>query len=210
MIFKITPENDVFLGKIYKDSMKELNAFYGINWVHHLPKIIVVDNRKTINLLKQKKTDNWVVGWANGRDIYILNRKYFEKESCHKYDPKQYPGLIKHEFSHAFFRILSDGHEKPIWLNEGLAIYTSGQNEFKWKPEKFKKFLKFYNDGGKEVYREAGFFIEFLIKKFGKKKLLNLVKNLENIETKSKFEKHFKKEYGFNLIYSEINSNYIK
>ena len=36
-------------------SMDELNTFYEINWVHHLPKIIIVDDRKTINYLKEKR-----------------------------------------------------------------------------------------------------------------------------------------------------------
>lgn len=206
MIYKIIPVTDKFLEKIHKDSLEELNAFYEINWVYNLPKIMVVKDRKTINLLRGAKTENWLIGWSDNKVVYVLNGRNFKRESSHKYDSKEYRRLIKHELSHLFFNVLSNGCHKPIWLNEGLAIYTSGQAEFRKKTVKFKKFLEFYDNGGREVYDEAGFFIQFLIEKFGKKKLLGLIKNLSKSETKKQFEKLFSKTYGFNLRYKEINS----
>ena len=74
MIFQIHHIKDDFLEKIYADSMKDLNDFYEINWVHHLPTITIVDNHETINALKGEKTENWVVGWTNGSQIYVLNK----------------------------------------------------------------------------------------------------------------------------------------
>jgi hypothetical protein len=206
MIYKITQTKDDFLEKIYKESLDDLNAFYEINWTHHLPRIFVVNDRKTIDLLKGEKTEDWLVGWVEGKTAYILNKNNLKKESNHKYNPDEYFALVKHEISHLFFRTLSGGNAKPIWLNEGVAIYTSGQNEFKKKPTEFSKFLEFYDNGGKEIYSEAGFFVQALIEKFGKPKLLNLVKDLKNIKNKEEFEKFFAKEYGFGLNYEEINT----
>src|SRR3990167_8310475 len=45
-----------------------------------------------------------------------------------------YHSLIKHELSHLFYKILSAGKQGPVWLSEGVAIYTSGQNKLKTKP----------------------------------------------------------------------------
>jgi hypothetical protein len=147
-----------------------------------------------------------MIGWSEGRTIFILNRDNLEKESDHKYDTRTYSAFIKHELSHSFYGIISEGRQKPIWLNEGFAIYASGQNVFKKKPTEFKRFLEFYEHGGKEIYAESGFFVQGLVEKFGKQKLLGLAKNLKNIRTKDEFERSFAKEYGFNLTYDEINS----
>ena len=206
MIFQIHHIKDDFLEKIYADSMKDLNDFYEINWVHHLPTITIVDNHETINALKGEKTENWVVGWTNGSQIYVLNKDNFEKESNHKYNPNEYSALIKHELSHSFYNILSSYSHFPFWLGEGVAIYTSGQNNFKNKLEKFSEFLDFYDQGGKGVYSESGFFIQALVEKFGKQKLLNIIKQVKNLKTREEFDKFFAKEYGFNLNYDEINT----
>lgn len=206
MIYKIIPQEDDFLEKAYRGSMDDLNMFYGIDWTHNTPKIIIVDDRKTMDLLRGGETEDWVVGWTEDRTVYVLNRGNYEKESNHKYNPEEYLTLIKHELSHLFFSILSGYQSFPIWLNEGFAIYTSGQNKFKKKPTEFSKFLEFYDNGGSGVYAESGFFVQGLIEKFGKQKLLELVKELRNLHTKEKFEEHFSKEYGFNLTYEEINS----
>lgn len=206
MIYKIIQQEDDFLEKIYRESMDDLNVFYEINWKHHLPKIIVVDDRKTIDLLKWEETENWVIGWAEAKTVYVLNRDNFEKESNHKYNPDKYAALIKHELSHLFLNILSGGHGKPVWLTEGFAIYTSGQNKFNKKPTDFKKFLEFHNNGGEGVYAESGFFVQALVEKFGKQKLLDLAKELKNKKTKEEFGQFFSKEYGFDLSYDEVNA----
>lgn len=208
MIFKITPVKDDLLENIYNESMKDLNDFYEISWIENTPSINIVDDRKIINLMKGKQTENWLVGWSNGNKVYILNRDNLEKESSHKYNPEKYYALIKHELSHSFYDILSENTHKPIWLCEGVAIHTSGQNKFRKQPIEFKEFLQFYEHGGSGVYEESGFFVEFLVKKFGKQKLLDFIKELKNVKTETKFNKLFIKEYGFNLNYDEINKNY--
>ena len=74
---------------------------------------------------------------------------------------------------------------------------------------KFKKFLSFYDNYGKEIYNESGFVIEFLFTKFGKTKLIKLLK-VANRNNKKDFYGKFKGIYGFDLNYNEINKRYRK
>lgn len=207
MHIEILTQKDAFLDKIYNKSMKELNEFYGINWTHHRPVLVMVKDRKTIDLIRGRKTEDWLVGWVNmgTRTVYVLDRHNLEKESCHRYAPESYFRLIKHELSHCFSSIVSDRNTKPDWLWEGLAIYTSGQNIEKKVPLKFQTFLKFYDKSGGGVYAESGFAVQVLIEKFGKQKLLRLIKGLKKIKSKKDFYSLFKKTYGFEPSYREFN-----
>lgn len=209
MIYKITSIKDKFVDKIRKNSMKELNKFYGIGWTNNIPNIIVIKNRKDIDLLRNIKTERWVIAWADGRTVFILDRNNFEKESSHKYKVDSYSATIKHELSHCFYSILSERKHNPIWFTEGVAIYTSGQLKFKKKPTKFSNFLSFYKHGGGGVYAESGFFVELLVKKYGKKKLLNLIEESGYSRSEKDFKKIFKRKYGFDLSYKEINKRFI-
>ena len=145
MIFYSRPIKDKFLENIYKNSMKDLNGFYGIGWVFGLPRLIVVKNRKEIDSLRGEQTERWLVGWSEGKNIYILSRQNLEKESNHEYKKDIYTALIKHEISHSFYSILSSSFKNPRWLCEGTAIYTSGQNKFKKPIQKFSNFLDYYD-----------------------------------------------------------------
>ncbi|MCX6788655.1 MAG: hypothetical protein NTZ36_02100 [Candidatus Jorgensenbacteria bacterium] len=192
--------------------MKDLSVFYGINWIENVPQIFVVSDRKSINLLRGKKTESWFVAWAENRTriIYILDKNGFKKNSSHKYSDEYYSALIKHEISHLFYRILSSGFQGPVWLSEGVAISTSGQTSLKNKPSELKNFLEFYSKTGSGVYEESGFFIEALVKEFGDGKLLELIKSLSQASDEAKFNKVFKKIYGFSLSYSSANKIYKK
>ena len=214
MLYKlsITKSGDRFIERVFHQSMKDLGKFYSINWTTNMPKIVFLKDRKSIDLLRAKKTEPWLVGWADDRMriIFVLDKKELEKHSSHKYSKDYYHSLIKHELSHLFYKILSAGKQGPVWLSEGVAIYTSGQNKLKTKPNKFKKFLTFYNHGGSEVYEESGFVIEMLVKKFGKNKLLKLIKFLRNVSNEKQFNKLFKKTYKFKISYKSVNKNSVK
>ena len=207
MNITISSSRDAFLDKIYKKSMRELEKFYGFRWTHHKPVLATVKDRKTIDLLRGWKTEEWLVGWINmnTRIVYLLDRKNLEKESSHKYRPDSYSRLIKHELSHCFQMVISKSIIKTDWLWEGLAGYTSGQNAEKKRPDKFKSFLDFYEKSGAGVYAESGFAVQLLVERFGKRKLFNLIKMIKKNDTKSKFSKYFKKFYGFEPNYKEFN-----
>ena len=205
IVFELKSKEDKFLEKSYRKAMKELNEFFGINWKRNLPRILILNSRKEIDTFKGYKTKEWFIGEAGGKNIFLLDRKNFEKESSHKYSNERYFQLIKHELGHLYFSILSEGKEKPYWLNEGIAIYLSGQLSQRKKPRKFNIFMKFYSILNKEIYKESGFVVELLVKRFGKGKILKLIKLLRSVKSEKDFKKQFKKIYGFNLNYKEIN-----
>ena len=189
--------------------MKELDDFFSLNWKRNKPRIFLVKDRESINKLMGQKTQDWVVGWVNNTNVFILDKDTYEKESCHKYSEKEYFSLIKHELTHVFTQVysgISNRSIEPNWLWEGIAIYLSDQNKTKKKPNQLKEFLQHYSQDNKSssVYKESGFAVEFLVKNFGKQKLLKLIKSLKNINSKEKFAKKFKEIYGFELNYKNF------
>lgn len=204
MIYKISKTTHLKLEQVYKNSMEELDQFFQIDWKLNRPHIILVPDRKTIDSLKGQKTEDWIVGWAGSGNVYLLEDKNFEKESNHKYSDEEYFALIKHELAHCFSNIVSNFSGKPTWLLEGISIYLSGQNKLKTKPKKFEKFIEFFNKSGKEVYSESGFAVMFLVEKYGKEKLLNLLKESKKSESPENFSNLFRSIYGFELSYDNF------
>lgn len=210
MLLELKTVKNTKLEKDYQKMMSELNEFYDINWIHHTPDVIFVDSREQIDSYWGKKTNPYIVGWINSsnRTVYVLKNEKMESESAHKkHTEEKYNALIKHELSHSFTKIESgDADWIPKWLWEGISIYASGDLSFKKRIEKFETFLEYYNDGFADgVYKESGFVVELLVNRFGKEKLLTLIKNLKNYQSKDKFELAFKKLYGFKPNYKKFN-----
>ena len=207
MIFKIQKVADNNLQADYDRAMKELNGFYGLNWVHHRPQVIMVPDRKTINEVRDKKSEDWQIGWVNEDLAFVLDNEAMEKNSCHKkYSPEKYYSLIKHELSHIFFQHLAKAGNGPKWFWEGVAIFTSGQVAFQKPITKFEHFLDSMDKDLSGLYEESGLAVELLIKKYGKKKLLSLIKSLAECPTDKLFTKKFKEIYSFTLSYKNFNN----
>jgi len=206
MAFTIQHINDKKIEKDYEKAMSELDSFFELNWKFNKPRIFLVKDRKTINKILGKKTEDWVVGFVNKTDVYMLDKENYEKESCHKYSDEEYSKTIKHELTHSFFQVISGFKNKPDWLWEGIAIYLSEQDKTKNKPKEFNEFLDYYEKGGPGVYKESGFVVQLLVEKFGKQKILKLIKSLKDINSKKEFEDKFNKIYGFELNYKNINN----
>jgi hypothetical protein len=205
MVYKIKEFPNKKIERYYNRSMEELADFYGFKMNRNRPRIIIVDDRKTINSLKGSNTEDWNVGWQEARSVFVLNQNKTGIESRERYNDERYKALIKHELSHAFLRSITRWGYVPVWLNEGIAIYVSGQNKFKKPINNFVKFLESYDKADRDAYKESGFAIEILINEFGKKKLLTLVKKLKGVENKSGFIKTFKDIYGFSPLYAKFN-----
>ncbi len=127
MIFTIQSRDEKFLEKIYDQSMKELDDFFGLNWERNKPRIFLVKDRSTINQLRGMKTADWIVGWVNNQDVFVLDKNTYEKESCHTYSDDEYLRLIKHELAHAFFLIVSGFKSEPDWLWEVCFLQCSNR-----------------------------------------------------------------------------------
>ncbi len=204
MLYKIHEYLNPKVEEMYERSMSELNTFFDKNWKQNRPRMILVPDRKTINALRGEQTSSRIVGWAEAGGICILDFQNFEKESDHEYSDERYFALIKHELAHCFSRLVSNSSQKPIWLMEGISIYLSGQNKFKEKPNKLENFIDAYDEKVQGTYTESGFAIMFLVEKYGKEKLLILLKGSKNADSKEKFADLFESIYGFDLEYSNF------
>jgi len=206
MIYRLNSEVNNNLQDVCSIAHKELDEFFGINWVRNLPRLIIVNDRKTIDGLFGKKTEAWTIGWSENNNIYVLDKNKFSEESDHKeYTDDEYAVLVKHEMSHSFSKILAKGEVKPKWLWEGIAVYTSGENKARIRPTEFKQFLDFFDEGGKGVYVEAGFAIQLLVEKFGKQKILDLIKISSTFTTRDDFNLAFNSSFDFEPTYEEFN-----
>jgi hypothetical protein len=205
MTLKLSKTKDEFIDKIFEECMDELKEFFRINWTRNRPSIIIFENRETLNELKGSETDDWNVGFATNNKIYLLDRKNFEKESCHKYSDEDYKKLLKHELVHLYYDIFSKGAHYPRWFDEGLAVFLSGQVKDK-VVEKFEKFLDYFNKGGDNIYSEGGYAIKVLIDNFGQDKLFGLIKDISSLQTEEKFSEKFKEIYGEDPSYEFFNS----
>lgn len=205
MALEIKTVKDYFLDEILESSMVELNKFFEFRWIKDKPSIVKISDRKTIDALFGRKTEPWMVGWAESRKIFVLDRKNYSKESIHKYSGEEYRTLVKHELAHLYLRIIVENGFIPCWLEEGVCIYVSGQNKFREKPKSFKYFLKYFEERGKKIYNEGGFVVEILAGKYGEKKLIEFLKSLKNVKDKRGFVKKFEKFYDMGLNYPAFN-----
>ena len=141
-----------------------------------------------------------MVGWGRTtRDIYLLTRKKINKESTHKYTPESYRGLLRHEMVHLYVNRVTCSRKVPIprWLNEGLAVYLSGQIDDRPRPQRLQHFLK--PQTPTQLYGESGFAVEYLLHAHGKAKLLKLLKAFSCLASDSQFPQAFQRVYGFPL-----------
>jgi len=200
-VFKVTPLENIKLQKYKEKAMSELNEFFERKWVRNTPKIFVVDDRKTINLLREQETKDYLACWSFGTlAIFILNPKNISKESSHngsKYNIEKY---VKHELCHSFFD-LTFGKSSFEWINEGVAIYTAEQLDKYPMPEEFKNFLD-----NKNVYSESGSAIKLLIDNFGKETLFEFLKKQSGVDEEKELKKVFKEVFGDELNYKFFNT----
>ncbi|MFA5942101.1 MAG: hypothetical protein WC798_00295 [Candidatus Paceibacterota bacterium] len=197
------------LEESYVAAMKRLNDFFDIGWTQHLPPVFIVEDRATIDCLRTKNTESWVVGWSEHRKVFLLAREKMGTESDRAHSVEEYNALLTHELCHLFFSASTNGGHTPIWLTEGLSGYVSGDIQFKKKPASFSSFLEFFDTGGAGVYKESGFAVEALVKAFGKEKILDLLRNIKKSggnPTKDKFNALFKAVYGFEPTYDAFNN----
>jgi len=201
-VFKLTPLKQPRLQKYKEEAMKELNNFFEMDWKRNTPKILVLDDRETIDLFRGEESKDWVVGWSMGSSAAcILNPENIEKESSHRkdYDIEK---LIKHEFTHAFFNSRF-GRSKFPWVSEGIAIYLAEQLDKYKMPREFTGFLE--GKDSKKIYKESGNAIKLLIDKFGKKKLFEFFSKQKEVQNPKTLEKVFKEVYGDDLNYKFFN-----
>lgn len=210
MIYNISPNNNSNLTNFYKAAINDLNLFYELNWVYNTPFVFVLNTKEDVIRCKKDmglSRFKGATGWVGNRGVYVVSKEIYKELKNPENLEEEYFMLIKHELSHLFFQHTSQFCSRPDWLWEGCAVYLSGQNKYLIKPEKFSTFLKFFEqDTNGNVYKESGFAVQLLIEKFGKNKLINLIKKLRNASSQKCFKQLFKNTYKIELVYKEFNN----
>ena len=217
MIYKIKSYDNQLIQDAYDSAMKKLNEFWQIDWTTNTPDIYIVESRSDINKIKEKETESWVVGWAAATDpekkrLFLLDFDKLETESDHKKDEEAYKALIAHELCHLFVANIEKKSPPmgPMWWNEGISVYLSGQLRFKRKPEKFTGFLNSNRENPRPAYNEGGFVVELLVQKFGDEKIIEMVEYLRDSKPATTFIEDFQAVFGFELTYEAINKLYLE
>lgn len=160
-------------------------------------------------------TPSWLVAMASnsGEVIDILSPLALKNESSH--EAKEFISILKHEFTHIFFVHLSNGSNRPMWLNEGLANYIAKKHRHDKKiiiKPRFCKTISTSRDWDKRVnqgaYAISALFVYFLIKKYSFKKIKELISALSKEYNYSSFNKIFLKVYNKKL--EEVEEIFIK
>lgn len=158
-----------------------------------------------MNVVWGGKTENWFVGAFKNNSIYILNPLVYEIESSHK--KEEFWINLKHEYCHAYYLQITKCIY-PIWLNEGLASFKSGKKNILSNNIRCNllNVVDYFDKSDKQVYCVGQFWVEYLLKKFGKRKFLSLIYSLDYGLTNREFGKKFFKVYGFKFNRKELRN----
>ena len=160
------------------------------------PLLFLLDNRDDLDLIWGKKTERWFVGAFKNNSIFILNHKVYAQESSHA--AEEFWQTLKHEYCHYYYTQITRSHY-PIWLNEGLASYISGKKlilKGGYK-DKLLDVFDYFDRVDKNVYTIGQFWVEYLIKKYGKNKFLKLINSFDARFDQQQFIFKFYQVYGF-------------
>ena len=193
-------DSKVELEKIVNRAYQKNKNFFGRDLTEI--KINFLYQRSQMDEICKYKTEDWQVGLAGNKNIYIFSPSVFEKVSNHPNSDFFY--TLTHEIAHLFSNEIL-GFAYPKWLNEGLAGYVAEQ----YKIHQVKKIDGFSNLHNKQDwkkfanYPQAFAFTKYLLDKFGKEKMLeflgDLHKNFGCCPSFKNFTEFFEKFFNFNF-----------
>lgn len=185
---------DEKLNKFLEEVKVEFDNFFDFKSAE--PLLFFLNSREDLNLIWGRETERWFVGAFKNNSIYILNPEVYEKESSHK--KEEFWQTLKHEYCHFYYTQITKSHF-PIWLNEGLASFLSGKKLFlkDGYKDKLLNVFDYFDRVEKDTYTVGQFWVEFLIKKFGKDKFLELIKGYPSDFNFEQFAEKFYNVYKF-------------
>ena len=127
--------------KMIEKIKKKLEEFYGFKSPDFSVEICA--SRKDFEEKTGKKeTPDWLVGFANKGNVYVLSPEAMERESSHK--KEEFEQILTHEVCHIFNNEINKN--TLTWVNEGTALFLAKQNK---KPnftkENLIKFFMFFD-----------------------------------------------------------------
>jgi len=186
-----------------KSVNNELSNFY--TFKVNDPIVYFVNDRETLNAIFNRKTEDWFVGATKNNSIFLLNPKMYSHDSSH--EASEFWQILKHEYSHVYFSQITKGN-KPVWLNEGLASYLSGKQVVLDKKRNINllNIFDYYSTSKSDVYYIGHVWTTYLIRKFGKNKLIHLIKALASCTDDIAFKEIFYSIYGFQFNRTEFKN----
>lgn len=196
------------LNSFLKKSQKELSSFFGVEI--YFPSVFFINSRKQYDDVWKIRSKNWMVGGADGRKIFILDPEVYTIESDHE-DIRHFWQTLKHEYCHIAIRqFYKQENNKPKWLNEGLCCYLASQVKRMPTKKEALKVFDYYSKADWRIYAIGYFWTKLLIDKFGKRKLLQLLRGMNYYTTEKEFSKLFYGLYKIRYVkkdFSELFDN---
>lgn len=196
--------------QLYQDTLDqaltEFEKFFEIKLSRTLC-LIYLNSRQQFDDVVGKKTLPFETGCSISNLIFMMAQEVYEQESNIKFSQESNILMLRHELCHNFFQRLA-WTNRPVWLNEGTAIYLSGQIKKYKKPDKLSNFLLFESTNfinGQDAYQESGFAIQKIIEHFGKEKFIEFLKLIRKNSDNQDVSKMFNQVYGLELNYDNIN-----
>ncbi|MEI6296849.1 MAG: basic secretory protein-like protein [bacterium] len=168
--------------------------------------INIHDTRDQYDKTLNRKTFDWEVGNTNKNRIDILHPNSFEKYSSHK--KEEFLPTLKHELVHVYLNQLIRDKIIPLWLNEGIANFVSGQVDKYREANMYieEDFLKKISSeagwsqySGGCVYVYSALFIDYIANKYSFEKVILLVLKARKNYYFEEFNVAFKEIFGIKL-----------
>ena len=143
---------------------------------------------------KMEPTQPWMVGAAGADVLFVLSPRVWKTEAQEHNpdDSKEIAEIVCHELVHCFHSQINpsrelEGLDAMAWFVEGLPTYDSGQLERSHKgiaerEVKAGRYPSRLEDAwtGRGRYAIAGSMVRFTDEKFGRKKVIELLKTTTN------------------------------
>lgn len=182
--------------KLIEESYKSNKDFFRIEIPMFETRIVY--SREEFNKIWGSETPDYVSAFAKDDNIVIFSYGVFDKET--KWKKEKFQEALIHEINHLFYQELRDDEYDPLWLSEGLATFMQHgrkKHEYKKKLKITKQILnQKFEEMNLESYQIFTVFVEYLILKFGKDKILELIKSLkEGKELNNLFMEIYNKDF---------------
>ncbi len=178
--------------ELIEKASKQVSSFFN----DEVPefKISFLKTREEMDKIWKRPTPAWVVAkTGNDNDISIFEEDVFERVSHH---PKEdFPKVLAHEITHIYTKSKFN-LTFPMWLNEGIAYVVADQDKKTGEKKDIRQAHTFEEWNKNPVYGASGKFVRYLIEKFGKEKLIDLLKEIKENEKKETFKAKFKQTFG--------------
>lgn len=137
----------------------------------------IIDSLDEMSKVLNTYIPSWVIGISFDNIILILNREKWEKSNKESFDK-----LILHEFVHVVLNLKTSG-QVPMWLNEALAVYLSGQyKSYKNTRIGIGRDFDFYSldYNSNNLYNISIFALLSLIREYGEENIIKEVIECNN------------------------------